>query len=54
MIALKDLFNRMGSSNLLFDGEKASSAQGVDLRYLNYDISFFFAIEKKLKKKCFG
>ena len=34
IIALKDLFNRLGSDNLLFDGERASPAHGADFRYV--------------------
>jgi len=33
MVALKDLFHRLGSDNLLFENERAAPAYGVDVRY---------------------
>jgi len=32
MVALKDLFNRLGSSNLYFEGDNASPSYGADIR----------------------
>jgi NADH dehydrogenase (ubiquinone) Fe-S protein 1 len=32
IVALKDLFARLGSDNFLFDGERAGPAHGADVR----------------------
>ena len=34
MVALKELFHRLGSDNLLFENESAAPAYGIDVRYL--------------------
>jgi hypothetical protein len=51
MVALKDLFNRLGSSNLYFEGEAGSPSYGVDFRYLQTSNSA--KIKNKTKQNFF-
>lgn len=48
MIALKDLFNRLGSSNLYFEGESGTPSHGADFRFVDpliIRVFLFFSCE---------